>query len=470
MRAISIGSWTDQDASEARPGAGSVFAFLALLIICNTFLIVVLEDAFQIRDHFTLLGLPDSFYQKPLWGYLVPQPEVFGTWASTTVVAAALVQKVIHPAWVLLVSQNVLVIVSFFVGLSLTRSFVFAATAALLAVTVPFNFHVYSVHGTTAQGLLLSYFLLAAHASVLAIRKPSWGSLAYLAIAGTLLVLGYETWLDVGVVVLGLGLPVGLLLWRAHGREIATRFAIYVCGVFAIMLAYVMIKTRYGFGSGEGTETDLLFHYDNLAVMAIDYGSKVVTFFFTALSLVLPPQIAGSIALQSQGGQWLIDQQHGYHLQMQFLTYLNHVFLWRFFAGAYFVLVAAVGVWAYLRLWSGRQDWWLWIIVVGAVMLLIGASTHSVVKFRPMHSMPYLGYQVWVNVLGAIALVAVLVHQIADRFRLWSPTLTVVIAWTALVWTGFAVRTSLGVYADNMFMGTYPDPAGKLTMLLGSLW
>lgn len=469
MKGCSARELPGWDFCGVRVSIGAIALFLSLLIASNSLLIVLLEDAWRISDHFTLLGLPDSYYEKPFWAYFIPQAEVYGTWASTTVVAASLLQKVIHPAWVLLFSQNVLVIICFVVALSLSKSIVFAATCAVLTVTVPFNFHVYSVHGTTAQGLLLSYFLLTVHASVLLIRRPSLGPAIYLVVAGTLLLLGYETWLDAGVVCLLLGVPVALVLQRHYGSAIAKRFVIYVCGAFALMLIYTAIKSTFGFGSGEGSETDLLFNYESLTAMIVDYASKVVTFSFTALSLVLPPPFAGSTALQMFGGQWMLDQQHGYHTQMQFLTYLNHVFMWRFFAGAYFVLAAALGIWAYVQLWKGRSEWWLWVTVIAVVMLLMGASTHSLVKFRPMHSMPYLGYQVWVNVLGAIALVGVFVESAVRRLTFWMPFMTVTICWTALVWIGLSVRTSLGVYADNMWMGTYPDPAGKLAAALAAI-
>lgn len=432
--------------------------FVTGLLILNALNIVVLEGAYSISDHFSNLGIPSSYYEKSWWLYLLPQPEVYGTWASTTVVFAALVQQFLHPATVLVISQSVLVVTVFIVGLRLTGSFVFAASAALLCVTMPFNFHVYSVHGTTAHGLLMSYFLLFVDASIGVLKENrSRRSFAYLLIATILLVLGYETWIDVAVVIFALALPIGIILHATGKKMLLRAFSIYVLSIAALTASYVVLKIGLGFGSGAGTETDLVFFYGWLPAIWDDYITKIIAFSFTAFSLVLPPDLVSSMSLVRAGPDWIVDQQHGYHPQMQFLTYLNHIFIWRFYAGMTFVALLMLGVSSWRKLFEHTSSWRLWIVLICVAMVLVGASTHSLVKFRPMHSMPYLGYQVWVNVIGVVGLCAVLVDWLSNRSARAS-LFVVAGVWSYFIWVGYSVRTAQGVYVTNMAMGTYPDP------------
>ncbi len=451
-------------------GGAGLSIFVMGLLVLNALNIVVLEGAYSITDHFTNLGVPDSYYEKSWWLYLLPQPEVYGTWASTSVVFAALVQQIVHPATVLVISQSVLIITAFLVGLRLTGSVVFAASAALLCVTMPFNFHVYSVHGTTAHGLLMSYFLLFADASIGVLKgQRSKGSYAYLIIATVLLVLGYETWIDVAVVIFALALPVGALLYAVGNTVLLRSLIVYVASIGILTITYVLLKIGMGFGSGAGTETDLVFFYGWLPAIWDDYISKVIAFSFTALSLVLPPDLVSSMSLTRAGPDWIVDQQHGYHPQMQFLTYLNHVFLWRFYAGIAFALLLVLGVSSWRRLFENTSSWQLWVVLICVAMVLVGASTHSLVKFRPMHSMPYLGYQVWVNVLGVVGLCAVLADWLSRKFNRSSP-LVVGGVWAYFIWVGYSVRTAQGVYVTNMAMGAYPDPILSLVRGIATLF
>ncbi|MBG52054.1 MAG: hypothetical protein CML99_06490 [Rhodobiaceae bacterium] len=447
-----------------------IVLFLAMLLGVNCFNIVVLENGFSITDHFTNLGISKDYYAKSWWEYLLPQREVYGTWASTSVVLGALVQQVLHPAIVLIFSQSVLIVVGFVVALRMSGSIVFAATVALLFFTVPFNYHVYSVHGTTAHGLLMSYFLLFIDASIALIRGHTRRrDFVYFGIATVLFVLGYETWIDVVVVMVLVALPVWMALRRNVDYETAARFMRLVGFIIGLTVVYVIAKVSWGFGSGAGTETDLVFFYGFLSPIWDDYVTKVIAFSFTAASLVLPPELVSSSSLMRMGPDWLVAQQHGYHPQMQFLTYANHIFLWRFYAGIVFALLLVLAVYAWLKAWEGRTDWRIWVMLFCVAMVLFGASTHSLVKYRPMHSMPYLGYQVWVNVIGTVGLVALAVDWLVG-LRKKAALAFVAIAWTYLIWVGFSVRSALGIYVATMQMGTYPNPIRNLVALIAQLF
>lgn len=453
-------SWNDPSLNLLGTPVGrlEITLFLTLACLAKVGLMLGLESAFDIKDHFTVYQMPQSFYEQSWWRYLLPQREIFGTWTSTSVVVAALVQQHVHPAIVLVVTHCVLIVTGFIVTLSITRSVVFAGTAALMFITVPFNYHVYSVHGTTAQGLLLSYFLITVHALYLILDRPSTARRIYLGIAAFLFILGYETWLDTVIVTLILT-PIFVLLLRKNGREeLADRFVVMVKWICGVMVVYVVTKVAIGFGSGRGSETDLLLFYLSPFAMIDDFLVKLVSFAFTAMSLVLPSWLTGSLSLPQNGAEWVLGQQHGYHGMMQFLTYMNHVFLWRMYAGAYFVLLLLLGGWLIFRLYRGKNDWQSWFAIVCLAMLLFGAATHNMVKYRPMHSMPYLGYQVWVNVLGAIGLMCLAIDMLVKWVEPQRRRLTLLLCWSGLVFIGFSVRAKLKFEAATMVLGDYPSP------------
>lgn len=447
-------AWT---LGKAPIGRNEIILVLVVACIAKVVLILGFENAFAIKDHFTEYKMPASFYEQSWWQYFLPQKEVYGTWTPTTVVGAALLQQYVHPAIVLAFSHCALIIVGFYVALKTTRSMVFATTAALLFITVPFNYHVHTVHGTTAQGLLLSYFLLTVHASLLLLDRANFYRWCYLAISAFLFVFGYETWLDTFVVLSLLTPIIFVILKRNNRTELAYRVLKMWLIVTAVALTYILVKVAIGFGSGIGTETDLLLFYPSLAAMFDDFLVKVVSFCFTAVSLVLPSSMTGSQSLALHGSDWILAQQHGYHGPMQFLTYMNHVFLWRIHAGAYFVLLLGLGAWSAFRLYRGATGWQHWMLLICVVMLLFGAATHSLVKYRPMHSMPYLGYQVWVNVLGAIGIICVAIDALIARIKPARQQLVLVLCWSALVYTGFSVRAKLKLEAATMMMGDYPS-------------
>ena len=82
-----------------------LFLFLSVLTLVNGLLILILENAWTITDHFTDLDVDKSFYELPFWKYFLPIQEIYGTWTTTSLVLASLVQQHVHPALVLFFSQ-----------------------------------------------------------------------------------------------------------------------------------------------------------------------------------------------------------------------------------------------------------------------------------------------------------------------------------------------------------------------------
>ena len=96
--------------------------------------------------------------------------------------------------------------------------------------------------------------------------------------------------------------------------------------------------------------------------------------------------------------------------------------------------------------------------------MLFGAATHAIVKYRPMQSMPLLGYHSVLGILGTCGLFSL--------FTLWciSKTkrvkLVLSISWGYLVYLGFTVPSALATYASYLGMGNYPEPLKRIYGLL----
>ena len=142
--------------------------------------------------------------------------------------------------------------------------------------------------------------------------------------------------------------------------------------------------------------------------------------------------------------------------------------MWRFYAGFFFASVLGLSIISFYRIKEKRDSWQMWGLLFFTIMLLFGAATHSIVKYRPMHSMPFLGYQVWVNVIGVIGIVGILsdllVARVPEKYKLF----VLGLVWSYFIYVGLAVRQALGVYLATMNMGRYPDPGQRLYELFNN--
>jgi hypothetical protein len=150
--------------------------------------------------------------------------------------------------------------------------------------------------------------------------------------------------------------------------------------------------------------------------------------------------------------------QHGYHAQKAHLVGYNHLFLWRFYAG--FAAAALL----YL-LWKVTCLAWKTpsrtnvAIFLFISMVLMPGTTHMIVKYRPMHSAPFLGYHSYFGVVGFTLLISFFAMWIFDNFQRRQ------VAWIliALIWfdvglCALARPSFLSQMAVEAGFAPYPDP------------
>ena len=123
------------------------------------------------------------------------------------------------------------------------------------------------------------------------------------------------------------------------------------------------------------------------------------------MTIFLPPQFLFSNSLIRLGTAGVIAEQHGYHKNMEHLVGMNHIYLWRFYAGAlcagFFAMFAGICA----RLIRFRRHFDL-IVFLLLLLILLGFASHEIIKFRPYSSVPFLTYKCITSVSGVYVLTA----------------------------------------------------------------
>lgn len=454
--------------------AAAILVGLAALLWANYYLRSALEDSprymYSFMERFYEKELPDIF-AMPLWRIFMPLKQVTGAWAATTLLVVYLTEKAITSpgAWYLFNGLSILV--AFGTSWILFRSAVFSFTFAICAGFGTQFYHAYAVTGGIASPLLFCYhtMLVFSVAQVVRGATPRWAWL--LAFAASLFVnfFGYEGWLDVLVLVC-VATPFAYVGLRRLDRPDAARRMLKTTAFLVFMgIVYVTVKVTYGFGQVEGSESDVVFNYGSWRLIAEDLISNVFTHSYLAISNYLPPPLVGATSAYELGAQHLIDAQHMYHEPFLYLVPMHQVFYWRYYAGAAFVLLLVAIYAASMRMWRRPSAWTLSLIVF-LLMLLVPGSTHSIVKFRPMNSMPVMTYHVTLGIAGAGLVIAWLTTTAWQTWRFRPAAVALVVAvWLTIFYGTLARPMYLTYMAAQSGLGEfmYPNPMKALYDRLG---
>lgn len=450
---------------------------LVVLLAANYYLRATLEDSprylYSFLERFYPSAVPILFGELPAWRLFLPLKEVTGAWAATTLILTYLVERVVapHGAWYLFNALSILV--AFGTSFALFRSAVFSFTFAICIGFGTQFYHAYAVTGGIASYLVVSYNMLLMFTTTQVARglQPKWAWWLAFAFSVALNILAYEGWLDV-LVVVWVATPFLYIGLRRMDRLAEAARLIQVAAVLTVAgVAYIYVKVTFGFGQVAGSESDVLFNYDSLWLMADDLIANVFTHTYLAVSNFLPPMLVGSSSLYLLGPDRLVAAQHGYHEAFLYLVPMHHVFFWRFYAGAAFVLVLGALYQGVLRAWR-RPSAWNLALIVFLLMLLLPGSTHTMIKFRPMNSMPVMTYHVTVGIIGASLLISWL---LVSAQRRWSPrvaTVLVVAVWATILYGALARPVYLAHMAAQAGLGNllYPNPMKALVEKLGGTY
>ncbi len=448
---------------------------LMVLLLGNFVLRAVLEDSAHNLIYYFKIAYADTLsnvYSRPWYQLLLPIKEWTGSWTSTSLVLLPPLTNFLGSYSTLYILLNlVFVSVAVLTSWFAFRSLIFSLTMGLCAAFTTYNYHVYSCSGSVNQYLIVSYLLmvLLGHYKLLTTRdKRNWWR-GFWGVSLLLYVLSYEGWLDY-VVYLWLTIPFFLFVTRKHGDTRQFNHLVKILSIVTVTaLIYVVLKVKLGYGQSAGSESDTIFNYKYPIVGLEDLIGNVITIFYTIITVFIPGELISSNSLRFIGDKKLIAMQNGYHADKSFLVPMHHLFLWRFYAGF------ALAVFLYWLSKLGRsilQKPVFQNIVPFCFMMMIitGAPMHAIVKWRPMHALPYMGYHFYFGVIGVMLLMAYCCHWLyANRSKhRWAWGLICLI-WVDVLLCAFLKPPYLSFAVKYLGVGAYaPRPLKVLLKLLSA--
>lgn len=447
-------------------------AGVPLLVAANYYLRHTLEHAnqyiFEFLPFFYPAGVKTVFSPAyPIWKLFFPLKEITGTWTTTSLVLTHVVEQRIGPASTWYLFNAILIVLSFAIAQAAFRSRVLSYTVAICMAFGTQLYHTYAVPGTVAACLILIYYQLAAFCAwrVIEGRHPRIWRTAFV-IALVTAVISYEGWLDLLVFGWLACLLIAYLDWY-WGKPLR-RGLVFVLAVSTVTaVAYVFIKTRMGYAQVPGSESDVVFNYPALSPAIEDVIGNIIGNFHLVVTNFLPPPLVTSTAFFRLGGDQIVELQKGYHGSYSYLVAMNYLFWWRFLAGVYFALFAYAFVRVIGRL---RREWspQYATLAVLMLMMLTGGPTHALVKARPMHAMPLLGYHVMVGVIGASYFIGYLLLRLVETRGRLVAAATVAAVWLVVAYGALSRPAMLIHEAAQIGFGErlYPDPRETLLKML----
>lgn len=452
------------------------FTLIALVV----FVRFALEDvtAHVVRSYWSDYSpdlLQTIFHDQPWWTLWLPNRHVQGGyWTTTGWIAMRYLDLAISPAGTFLVANCLLVLVSYLCSYGVFRSVVFSSTLALCLGFANFHYSTYHITGCMISTWMLIYAILNMFAAfkVLATSQLRWR----MAFCGTLAVvaISYEGWLDHGVFLLvalcaiwWVGRRVGDRGIERNARFLGTALALGTVTYLAIRVSTVGAPgSVHSFGS----EADTVLTYRNWTMTVEDVLQNTFTYPYMSVATFLPDALHTSMTLQRFTNREIIAAQGGYHHGFEAYVLMNHIFLWRFFAGA--IVAALVFCLAHVvhrlkaRLEDGSVPTTELFMGLFLVLILLGSPAHNLVKFRPFMAVPIWGYKHVMSTFGAATLLAYGLMTCRQRFaRPRNHTLFVVLALSCLLGTflskprTYERRLRL---LDMCYSCPLPDPIGKV--------
>ncbi len=191
---------------------------------------------------------------------------------------------------------------------------------------------------------------------------------------------------------------------------------------------YIYLKFTYiGFVHSTG-ESAVVFSYSRTYFWRAieDMISNYITQLYITLTNYFPPGLITSNALYYY---WEYLQQRSD------LVFNNSVFFWRYAAGALCALFFVFFTKVLKRVFKDKEFSPLFPLTLFMIMVLVNSPTHTMIQFRPMKSMPVLGYYVHQGILGFSLCIAYMLHLFKRSSRNRKVVLLVILAVILLIQT-----------------------------------
>ena len=148
-----------------------------------------------------------------------------------------------------------------------------------------------------------------------------------------------------------------------------------------------------------GGEEEIIFTYPYIMLMLDDFLINIFTYLHAAITSFITPFFSFSNSLVFIGSEEIMAQQNGYHPAGNHLVSHSHLFMWRFVAGGmafgfFYLLISNT-----INSFSTKNLLPVFIVLL-CFMILFGFASHSIIKYRPYNSAPFLTYKCITSVIG----------------------------------------------------------------------
>ncbi len=328
-------------------------------------------------------------------------------WATTVVPFTYFVESYLGGVGSYLFFSSLLTAVSFVLARAITGSLLFASTLAyMLAFGTQLDYQ-FTYGNLVALYLVLSYAAVNFAIAVLIVNGRLRGVRAWVAFLISLAVLAVsnEMWINYATALIAAA-AFGVL-WAScqDNREIRIRCGILLLCTIAVLGAYLLIRLRLVHQYvAPGAEEELLVTYAYKTLLVEDAVANFFTLLYMTLSNYLPAFLTSSNSLTYLDKAAILAEQHGYDPGQQNLIIFNHLFLWRFYAGALVTIFVAFVGWLLVRAFRSSSLVPA-ILAALSLMVLAGFSTHLSIKMRPYNVVPALPYKAIFSI-GAFTVLA----------------------------------------------------------------
>ena len=390
-------------------------------------------------------------------------------WATTAIFPTYFFENLLGLYGSYIFWSSLFIATSFLCARICFRSLTFAATLAFMFAFGTQLDYVYTYGNLVALYLVLTYIAVNCTVAYLFMtdRIQGIGAVASFTVSLAVVALSNEMWINYATALLAGSIFASLWAHHHHLPTTRVRSLILFCVTLLVLVIYLTVRLRLvSEYLRPGSEEELIITYRSKLLLIDDLIANFFTLLYMVIDNYLPSFISSSNSLTYLSKDTILTEQNGFEQAYQNLIIMNHLFLWRFYAGLMVAWFGTFAIFALVRAWrepSGRAA-----SVTGlCLMIIAGFSTHLSIKMRYYNSAPALPYKVIVSVSFFTVLIAFLLAACNDWFRSKRAYRGVVAAVWGCVFLAALTRPGMQdrLLSEVGLVGL-SDPLGQIMQLL----
>ncbi|MBV9305093.1 MAG: hypothetical protein JOZ45_03075 [Acidobacteriaceae bacterium] len=390
-------------------------------------------------------------------------------WATTAIFPMYFSENILGPYGSYIFWSTLFLVVSFICAYICVNSLTFVATLTFMFAFGTQLHYVYTYGNLVALYLVLTYIAVNLTVAYLFLvgRIHGVGAVAAFAITLAVTALSNEMWINYATALLAGGLFACLWAHRHALPMMRARSLALFCATFFVLVAYLAIRLRLvSEYLHPGSEEELVITYRHKMLLIDDLIVNFFTLLYMVIDNYFPSFVSSSNSLTYLGTDTILAEQNGFEPAFQNLIIMNHLFLWRFYAGvmvAAFIAFAAFVGWRAWREPSRRSA----ALAGLCLMIMAGFSTHLSIKMRYYNSVPALPYKVIISVSLFTILIAYLLAACSNHFhsrRVYRATVAAV--WACVLLAALTRPAMYDRLLAQVHLEGFSDPMGQIMQFL----